>query len=200
MAFSEWVRLFDGWAARGDMPIGGADFFDMRPVTGRGDYVLHLRHYLFELTVREAGFRDCLLSGGIGRRPPLGFVHHQVVEQSGEHRSELDLYGEGIRPLFEAVRLLAVTEGIENYTTRRRAAELARSGFEYAEEVDQALDYLLTLLIHHQLDQLEEGGTPDNYVDPESLSNLEKKTLKEAFQLAGKLYDALDERARSGGS
>jgi CBS domain-containing protein len=197
-SFTGWARLFDSWATTGTLPPGAAGFFDMRPVTGRGDYVLHLRHHLFELCGRERNFAAALLSSGIGRRPPLGFVHHQVVEQSGEHRSELDLYEKGLRPLVEAVRLLAVTGGIENYSTRRRAAELARGGFEYAEEIEQALEYLLTLLIHHQLDQVEEGGAPDNFIDPESLSSLEKKSLKETFQLTGKLYDYLEEQARSG--
>lgn len=196
-SFTEWARLFDGWATTGEMPPGAADFFDMRPATGRGDYVLHLRHYLFEIAGREAGFTGELLAGGIGRRPPLGFVHHQVVEQSGEQRSELDLYEKGLKPLVEAVRLLAVAGGIEYYSTRRRAAELARRGFEYGEEIEQALEYLLTLLIHHQLDQVEEGGAPDNFIEPESLSNLEKKTLKETFQLTGKLYDILAEQSRN---
>ena len=59
-------------------------------------------------------------------------------------------------------------------------------------DIEHALEYLLTLLIHHQLEQIEKGRIPDNFINPEHLANIEKKTLKETFHLIATLYDLLE--------
>ena len=42
----------------------------------------------------------------------------------------------------------------------------ARHGFRVAEDMAQAFGYLNALLIHNQLRQAEEGGIPDNFINP----------------------------------
>ena len=44
----------------------------------------------------------------------------------------------------------------------------------------------------HQLGQMGEGVLPDNHIDPEHLSDLEKRMLKEAFVVIEKVYSVLD--------
>mgnify|MGYP000526600801 CR=1 FL=1 len=46
----------------------------------------------------------------------------------------------------------------------------------------------------HRLADLEAGEPPDDFLDPESLSDSERKRLKEAFQLIASLHDALARR------
>ena len=60
------------------------------------------------------------------------------------------------------------------------------------------LPYLLTLLIHNQLRQAEEGGVPDDFVNPDILTSFEQKTLKESFQLIAKLYTEIEGEYWSG--
>jgi CBS domain-containing protein len=105
----------------------------------------------------------------------------------------LNLYEKGVRPLVDAMRVFALQRGVENYSTWRRIVELkARYNFAHTEDIEHALEYLLTLLIHHQLEQIEKGRLPDNFINPEHLANIEKKTLKETFQLIATLYDLLE--------
>jgi CBS domain-containing protein len=136
---------------------------------------------------------DVVMLDTIENRPPLGFFRRFVVEKSGEHRSELDLFEKGIRPLVDAVRVFALQRGIENFSTWRRVLELkSRYDFGHADDIEHALEYLLTLLIHHQLEQIEKGEDADNFINPETLANIEKKTLKEVFQLIATLYDLME--------
>jgi len=50
------------------------------------------------------------------------------------------------------------------------------------------------LRMKHQYEQVIQGMMPDNFINPETLSNLEKKLLKDTFHLISKLQDILIER------
>jgi CBS domain-containing protein len=49
----------------------------------------------------------------------------------------------------------------------------------------------MQLRIIHQLAQIEEGILPDNYIDPGQLTDLEKKMLKESFEVVERLHGVL---------
>jgi len=44
----------------------------------------------------------------------------------------------------------------------------------------------------HQLAQIEVGTLPDNHINPEQLSELERRMLKDAFTVIERLYSVLD--------
>jgi CBS domain-containing protein len=74
----------------------------------------------------------------------------------------------------------------------------SRHEFKDAEEMAQAFGYLSALLIHSQLRQAEEGGLPDNFINLDVLTNFERKTLKESFQLTARLYAEIEGNYWSG--
>ena len=93
----------------------------------------------------------------------------------------------------DAVRVFAIQRRVENYSTWRRILELrTRYSLAHSEDIEHALEYLLTLLIHHQLTQIEAGEDPDNFINPENLATIERKTLKETFHLTATLYDLME--------
>jgi CBS domain-containing protein len=49
----------------------------------------------------------------------------------------------------------------------------------------------MQLRIVHQLSRINQGKEPNNNIDPGDLSDLEKRTLKEAFGVIGKLHTHL---------
>ena len=55
----------------------------------------------------------------------------------------------------------------------------------------QAFEIITLLRIHHQVEQLERGETPDNFINPSRLSNLEKRILKESFQVISRVQDGI---------
>jgi CBS domain-containing protein len=193
MCFSDWKAKFDRWSAFPGRHTPRAEYADMRVIRGDGETVEKLRRYLMESLVSRNTMMDVAIMEALRNSPPLGFFRRFVVEKSGEHRSELDLYEKGVRPLVDAIRVFALQRGVENYSSWRRIVELkSRYNFAHTEDIEHALEYLLTLLIHHQLEQIEKGRIPDNFINPEQLANIEKKTLKETFQLIATLYDLLE--------
>src|SRR3546814_3388220 len=51
------------------------------------------------------------------------------------------------------------------------------------EHLRYALEFLSMVRIRHQVDAIEQGQKPDNYIEPERFSTTERHNLKEAFQV-----------------
>ncbi|MGD8352168.1 MAG: putative nucleotidyltransferase substrate binding domain-containing protein, partial [Nitrospirota bacterium] len=109
-----------------------------------------------------------------------------------------DLFEKGVRPLVDSVRVFSLEKKITELPTLKRLKALKeRYGFEQAQDSSQALEYLFTLVIHDQLAQAGRGAPPDSFLNPEDLSNLERKTLKETFMLIAEMYDIIEKGYRT---
>ncbi len=191
-AASAWREGFKKWGTGAGTGLD-TGFFDMRAVRGEKSRVDSLRQYLMERTGQSRGLMEAVAAETLDERPPLGFFKNFVVEKGGGHKNELDLYRRGILPLVGCARIFGLAKGVTRGSTLGRLKELtSRHGFKVAEDMGQAFGYLNSQLIRSQLHQAEEGLTPDNFINPYSLTNFERKTLKESFQLTARLYDEIE--------
>ena len=69
---------------------------------------------------------------------------------------------------------------------------------ELSEDLEQAFEFITLLRIQHQMDQVKKSLPPDNFINPDSLSNLEKKYLKESFHIIAKIQDIITEQYKPG--
>lgn len=188
-----WRTLFESWTSAQSLDARLADFLDIRAIRGETEEVEALRRGLRQGVAAHAALMRGLAAETLANRPPLGFFRRFVVEKSGEHRNELDLYEKGLRPLVEVVRLRALEKGIASSSTKKCLRELQDgTSFPRGEEVEQACEYLATLLLHHQLAEIEAGKEADSFLNLVELAPRERKTLKEAFQLISQLYERLE--------
>lgn len=194
-----WKRYFSGWINEPtpEAVLKSLIFFDFRPLHGKFSLAEGLREsFMSNLKERQA-FLGHMANMIIRNTPPVGFLKSFVVEKSGEHKDEFDLKVKGLGPLVDAVRFFALEKGIKETSTLGRI-NAAKSGHaivkEYAGELEHAFDFIMLLRIHHQFEQITTGLRPDNFINPNKLSNLEKKTLKESFHLIAKLQGLIMER------
>jgi len=150
------------------------------------------------VSTKDDDFMESIAMATIQNRPPLGFFKQLVVEKSGEHKNELNIYEKGIKPFVDVIRIMILEKGLQHLSTPDRVRELKNHRFEQASEVEYAIDYLWRFLLHKQLAQIERGRTVDNFVNPESLDSFEKITLKESFQLITVLYEQIEKKYRTG--
>ncbi|MBV2094019.1 MAG: cyclic nucleotide-binding/CBS domain-containing protein, partial [Candidatus Thiodiazotropha sp. (ex Codakia orbicularis)] len=61
-----------------------------------------------------------------------------------------------------------------------------------------ALEFIASIRIYHQAEQIRKGLKPDNYMSPEELSDLERKHLKDAFRVIQEMQDAMENRYQGG--
>jgi CBS domain-containing protein len=199
---SAWRRYFSDWIASpaGDGPLQSMIFFDFR--VAHGDFSLgeRLRDHVLALLAEQRVFFSFVANQVAMNRPPIGFFRTFLVERSGEHRDQFNLKARGMNPIIDMVRLFALEKGLRQTGTVERIAALREQHTvvaDYAEELTQAFSFLLLLRAHSQYRELAEGAPLDNFVDPHRLTSLEKRTVREAFQLVSRLQDQVLERYKA---
>ena len=196
-SFPAWKGFFQGKVTT--QTIGPrAKFFEMRAIRGSEQEVATLREILVRLAAKDDDFMESIAMATIQNRLPLGFFKQFVVDKSGEHKDELNIYEKGIKPFVDVIRIMTLEKGLQHLSTTDRVRELKNHRFEQASEVEYAIDYLRRFLLHKQLAQIERGRPTDNFINPESLDHFEKITLKESFQLITVLYQRIENKYRTG--
>ena len=197
-----WKRYFSQWISE-HMPealLKILIFFDLRPVYGKFSLAEEIKNHLFAALEGDQLFLGQMANMMLQITPPLGFFKTFVVEKSGEHKDKFDLKVKGLTPLLDAVRLFSLEKRVKETSTLDRIQALKGKHSvvkEYAEELEHAFELIMLLRIHHQYEQIKEGRSPDNFINPDQLSNLEKKTIKESFNLMTKIQGKIIERYKS---
>ena len=177
-----------------DELLRAAIYFDFRDGFGQPELASELHRYLHELTRAQQIYllhmaRECLSS-----RAPLSFFKNFIVEKDGEHKNKLDIKKSGLMPFVGFARVMALKYGIKETNTMARLHVLAQEGHiseQLWHDAGEAYEIQMYLRLLHQLEQMEAGIIPDNYIDPKQLSDLEKRMLKEAFLVIERLHNIL---------
>lgn len=194
-----WKKYFSQWiyTPKGENINLSNIFFDFRGIYGDISLEENLRDHLLSIVKDQKVFLGYLANLAVRNKPPLGFFKTFVVEKSGEHKDKLNLKIKGIAPIVDIIRLFSLEKSVRETSTLERIEALKNKHTvvrDYADEIVYAFEFLMLLRMRHQYEQVLKGNMPDNFIDPESLSNLEKKLLKDTFQLISKLQDILIER------
>jgi len=200
---SVWKKYFLNWIT---MPnpealLKSLILFDFRGLYGTLALAAELREYLIRNLKDQNLFLAMLASVIMKNRPPLGFFKSFVVEKGGDHKDEINLKVRGIGPLVDIIRFFSLESGVHETSSLERLFAMKETHsivIELGEEMEQAFEFITLLRIHHQLDQMEKKEPLDNFINPSKLSNLERKSLKESFQLILKIQDAIIELYKAG--
>ena len=138
--------------------------------------------------------KDCLQG-----KPPLSFFRNFIVEKDGAHKNRLDLKTRGLTPLVDFARLLALAHGLRETNTLDRLRALNDAGHipkDLYTDTREAYEFQMQLRLVHQMRMMEAGLTPNNFIDPADLSDLEKQTLKEAFAVISRVQSYIKSEFR----
>jgi CBS domain-containing protein len=193
-----WKKYFATWISTPtpEAVLNSVAFFDFRPMYGETSLADTLRDHLNSLLKDQRVFLGYLANMAIKNQPPVGFFKSFVVEKGGVHKDQLNLKVKGLAPLVDILRLFALEKGIRETSTMERIDTLRSMHSivgEYADDFEQAFEFISLLRIHHQYEQISNGVAPDNFINPNRLSNLEKRSIKGAFQLITKIQDQIIE-------
>ncbi|MCP5142874.1 MAG: cyclic nucleotide-binding/CBS domain-containing protein [Gammaproteobacteria bacterium] len=198
-----WLRYFRNWIEKPE-PMAlmlSSIFFDLRMVHGERSLLKRLREEVNELTKANHIFLAYMASNALKHRPPLGFFRTFVLISDGEHDKTFDIKHRGIVPIIDLARVYALAAGVCEVNTLGRleaAAKHKAVSKEGAANLRDALEFIATLRIRHQAQQIRNGEAPDNYLPPDSLSPLERRHLKEAFSLIAMMQETLEQRYQTG--
>lgn len=195
----EWKRRFRAWMAvpEPQSVLSSLIVFDFRGVHGELALATELRSYVKQELAHSPRFLFHVAALSTAHPPPLGFLGRFVVERSGEHKNQLDLKIGGTGAIVNLVRLFALEHGIEETNTLARLLALREARAiesQLADDLAQAFEFLLGLRVRVQLEQLQRGERPSNFVDPRQFSSLDRTLLKEAFRVIGRTQAVVRER------
>ena len=127
-------------------------------------------------------------------RPPTGFLRDFVVEHSGERKGQLDIKHGGLIPIVDLARWAGMAAGVASASTaeRLRAAEAAGTlDSSEARTLAQAFDFIFSLRLDHQVEQLRRGEAPDDFINPATLNPLARSYLRSAFRAIASVQSGL---------
>ncbi len=169
-------------------------FFDFRPGFGAKELGDTLRSHVTRHASRQDVFLRYLARDCLATRPPLSFFRNFIVEKDGEHKNTFNIKKQGLTPFVDFARTMALKHGIRETNTLDRLRLLAEGehvSADLAAEAAEAYEFLMQVRLVHQMRQINEDKEPDNRVNPAHLTDLEKRTLKEAFGVITSLQNNL---------
>ena len=172
-------------------------FADFRPIFAETDFLISLRDRLNEAVKTNSSFIRFLARNGLYNRPPLGFFRQFVVEKSGQHKEKLNVKIKGLTPIISSVRVLALELGVKQTNTLKRIGEIDKSGImdhELMSNLREAYGFMTYLRIRNHFKARAKGEKPDNFVNPSALNTIERKMLKESFNLISSLQKQMTSR------
>jgi PAS domain S-box-containing protein len=184
-SISIWEKHFHSWIVNSDQQdlINLNIFFDFRTVYGKTELTENLRKYLFNVVEGQAGFFQHLAKNSLVHKPPVGLLGNIVLESKGDHRETFDIKS-AIMPISDFSRIYALKNKISAVNSIERLEGLVKKGIINKvtfEELKQAHNYLMQLRFKHQAEQIVKNVFPDNYINPNTLTQVEQKTLKNIF-------------------
>lgn len=185
----EWRQRFTGWIERGDPEalLRANIFFDFRPLAGDSGLAYALRHAIGGGAQRNTRFLTLLAHNVLQTRPPLNWLGRLAEDREGS----IDLKRQGSMPFVDAARVMALAAGVAATSTQERLLQATPALRLTPASVQAWIDafhfiQLLRLRVQH-----DAGATQPNRLDPDRLSAIDQRILREAFRQARKLQQQL---------
>ncbi|TLS72303.1 cyclic nucleotide-binding domain-containing protein [Aliarcobacter thereius] len=180
----------------GDNFMNIAIFYDALCVSGDINIIKDLKEYMFKISSHSQSFYTNFAKIISSFDVPLGFFDGFVFNSKDEkHKNEIDIKRGGIFILVQGVRSLSIQNRVLNTNTIKRIQALKKLNIfddENAKELITAFNFLNNLRLKISLEKLDKNEKIDNFVNPNSLSNMEKDLLKDSFKIVNKLKKRLE--------
>jgi CBS domain-containing protein len=198
-----WADYFAHWVGQPEPKslMLTCVFFDMRAIQGKSELLDELRGDVLQRTQGNSIFLAHMVGNALNHVPALGFFKGLSAQRSGEHKGTIDLKHNGTVPIVDLARVYALAGGHRAVNTHDRLVAAPLGGDiseQSARDLRDTLEFLGTLRLQHQARQLEQGLPPDNFLNPQEVSNFERTQLKDAFTVVQTLQSVLGQRFQAG--
>jgi CBS domain-containing protein len=182
-----WKKYFHNWIYQGTNEdlLHSSIFFDFRGVWGDLELTDQLKSFLLDSVEKRAGFLRHLTENALHFKPPIGLFGKLLVESKGEHKDSFNIKW-AMQPIVDLARVYSLKHRIVQTNTLTRLFRLyTKHIFSNKQYIDlvQTYNYLMHLRFLRQITTIiDEEKPPDNYINPNNLSYLDKALLKEVFK------------------
>jgi CBS domain-containing protein len=181
-----WEAIFTRWIEQPTAQdlLNSSIFFDLDGVWGQTEWIEGLRQQIARQAKASPRFLASMARNALLRTPPLGFFKGFVMESDGRQANTINLKRRGTAPLVDLIRLHALAVGSTARNSFSRLKDVSDAGIlppGRAQALGDALSFISSVRIRHMADDLTSGREPDNSIEPDSLSDFDRKNLRESF-------------------
>ena len=182
----QWEECFADWI---DNPnpqalLNCSIFFDLTGVYGRVKWAEQLNAFILRRAKKNNRFLACLARNALNRTPPLGFFKNFVMEKDGRHNNIINLKRRGTAPLADLIRVHGLAIGSQSQNSFERLEDIIEAGIlppSKGQDLHHAMELISLVRLRHQALDVESEIEPDNNIEPENMSEFERRNLKDAF-------------------
>jgi len=183
---SQWEECFSDWIENPNPQalLNCSIFFDLCGVYGRPKWAEQLNAFILRKAKKNNRFLACLARNALNRTPPLGFFKDFVMEKDGRHNNSINLKRRGTAPLADLIRVHALAIGSQSQNSFDRLEDIIEAGIlppSKGKDLQHAMEFISLVRIRHQALDIESEQEPDNNIEPENMSDFERRNLKDAF-------------------
>ena len=198
-----WEGYFTQWIEQptAETLLSANIFFDLDGVWGQTDWADQLRKLIARKAKGNSRFLASMARNALLRTPPLGFFKDFVVEADGRHSKAINLKRRGTAPMADLIRVHALAVGSLAQNSFERLQDVVAAGVlppGRGQDLHDTLEFISTVRIRNQADDLVAGLEPDNSIEPDKLSAFERKSLRDAFSILGDAQTYLKFRYQPG--
>jgi CBS domain-containing protein len=183
---AQWEDCFADWI---DNPnpqalLNCSIFFDLTGVYGRVKWAEQLNAFILRRAKKNNRFLACLARNALNRTPPLGFFKDFVMEKDGRHNNSINLKRRGTAPLADLIRIHGLAIGSQSQNSFQRLEDIIEAGIlpkSKGQDLLHAMELISLARLRHQALDIEFDREPDNNIEPENMSDFERRNLKDAF-------------------
>jgi len=196
LSIGEWRAKLEGWINESDPKalLDAAICLDFRALHGDARLASDLRDWFLGVAHKRQTFLRLLAEDALQARPPLGRWREFATEDAPDAPGSINLKLYGVRPFVDSARVLALAHGVPHTATAERLRGAAAAGSLSAARATAsvaAFFFIQQIRLLHQarLEKLTRENA--NRIDPGSLHELDRRTLKEAFRIGRGLQQRL---------
>lgn len=191
LTLSAWRATFADWIMNPvpEALLNAAIFFDLRALAGEPDFARDIRQAILARAADNPAFLRAMAANALESRPPLGILGGFETAEDGT----LDLKASGSRLFVDAARVWSLAHRLPQTGTAERVLAAGQASALPADEAASAAEafrVLQSLRLRHQFFEAPVPGA-ENRVMPDRLNAVDRRVLKEAFRLAGRLQQRL---------
>jgi signal-transduction protein with cAMP-binding, CBS, and nucleotidyltransferase domain len=184
-ALSGWKEYFSHWIHDGDPQslLDASIFFDFRIVYGEKQFEKELYTHINKTIDNQAAFFHQLVQPVLNSRLPSA--------TSGSNQVNIKKV---LFPLTGFARVYALKNKVNRTNTLERLQKLHEKSVlqtSFFNETIQAYSFLMAFRFRFQSDAILKGELPDNLLDVDQLTDIERNTLKNVLSKLGELQTKL---------
>ncbi|MBU0657069.1 MAG: CBS domain-containing protein [Gammaproteobacteria bacterium] len=200
--WSVWHGYFTNWieSPQPKALMYASIFFDLRCLHGDKSLLDRLQAEILVKTKAQTLFQAFMAGNALSHKPPIGFFRGFVLDKDSKDTDSekgMDMKKRGVVPVIDMARLYALAGGLTPINTWERLDAIGEAGVMTAGTVGDlrdAFELISMIRLQHQAKQIENGQKPNNHVPPEELSALERRHLKDAFEVVSTMQESMASR------